>query len=305
MYSSLSAVVAIVAMSRVVVLTCGSLRAATKIHELALDGLLQAPLAVYGEVRTGDFMNRMLGDIAKIDEVLANAIVGLVTMVIRIVQILGVVTFVAPPVLFLLPLLAWPYYMACQYYRWSNRDLRRLMSSSRAPLLTQFGETLHGLEVIRAYRAEEETASVYERAIAINVRAYFGQWAANQWITVVLESIGVLIIGCTAVATAFTTGNQQPGKSSGGSPTSLFGVTLTPGTAGMVLTFTFGLPSTLMWLVRNFTNMETELVAVERVSEMIDLVPEPGSSTSTTTSTSTSTSVVASKHITCTKQQYR
>ena len=62
--------------------------------------------------------------------------------------------------IFLLPLLAWPYYMACQYYRWSNRDLRRLMSSSRAPLLTQFGETLHGLEVIRAYRAEEETASV-------------------------------------------------------------------------------------------------------------------------------------------------
>ena len=118
-------------MARVVVLTCGSLRAATRLHEAALRGILQAPLAVFGHVRTGVFMNRMLGDVAKIDSVLANAIVGLVTMVMQLLQIMGVVTVVAPQVLLLLPILVWPYWIACQYYRTSNRDLRRMMSSSR------------------------------------------------------------------------------------------------------------------------------------------------------------------------------
>ena len=138
-----------------------------------------------------------------------------------------------------------------------------------APLLTQFGETLHGLTVVRAFRAEKITSREYDQALSSNVRAYFGQWIANQWITVVLESIGVLIIGGTAVATAYMTDTNDGKKGAF--------VDLTPGTAGMVLTFTFNLPGTLMWLVRNFTNMETELVAVERLSECIELVPEIGS----------------------------
>ena len=267
-YSTISGIIAFVAMARVVVLTCGSLRAATHLHEAALDGMLGAPLVVFSSVRTGVFINRMLGDVGKIDSVLANAIVGLVSMVMQLVQIMGVVTFVAPPVLMLLPFLAYPYYIAAQYYRWSNRDLRRLMSSSRSPLLTQFGETLHGLIVVRAYHAEELTSSIYEQALSTNVRAYFSQWIANQWITVVLECIGIIIIGGTAIATAFTTGGG------GGRGTNLLGTVLTPGTAGMVLTFTFNLPGTLMWLVRNFTNMETELVAVERLSECIELIKE-------------------------------
>ena len=75
--------------------------------------------------------NFFIGDVAKIDSVLANAIVGLVTMVMQLLQIMGVVTVVAPQVLLLLPILVWPYWIACQYYRTSNRDLRRMMSSSR------------------------------------------------------------------------------------------------------------------------------------------------------------------------------
>ena len=240
----------------------------------SLRGLLRAPLAVFDSVRTSTIMNRMLGDMTKIDEVLSNAIVGLVSMLVQVLSVLTVVGIVSPGVLLLLPIVAPPYYCAAQYYRWSMRDLRRLQSASRAPLINCFSEALDGLPTIRSYGdlAIAMTEREFDNALSSNARAYMASWAANQWITCVLEGIGVLIIGGTAAASAVAQFSGTGARSSGFIGWLLGGGDA--GSTGMALSLTFGLPGAMMWLVRNWTSMETELIAVERLSECIHLEPE-------------------------------
>ena len=265
-YSCISGSSAIIALIRVVILTLGSLRAAVSMHNRALHGIIFSPLSTFGSIKRGVLMNRMLGDVAKIDEVLANAIVGLVTMLVQVLSVLGVIALIVPLVLVLLPILAWPYWIAAQYYRWGMRDLRRIQSSSRAPLLTQFEECLSGLPVIHAFNAQNLAAEQFTHALRENGRAYFSAWAANQWVTCILESIGVLLIGGCAVGLTIL-GEGIKSKSE-------FSAQIPPGKVGMTLSLTFGLPGAMMWLVRNFTSMETELVAVERLADCINLEPE-------------------------------
>ena len=244
-YSLITGSSAIVAFTRVVVLTMGSLRAAVFMHRRALSGIIFAPLSVFGLVRRGVLMNRMLGDIAKIDEVLANAIVGLVTMLVQVLSVFGVIALIVPQVLLLVPVLAWPYWIAAQYYRWGMRDLRRIQSSSRAPLLTHFEESLRGLPTICAYGARPLVCRQFEHALRENGKAYFVAWAANQWVTCIMETIGVLLIGGSAIALTLLgakSGHAYNGTGYSDDYESMFfqhgGVS--PGKVGMTLSLTFG-----------------------------------------------------------------
>ena len=50
--------------------------------------------------------------------------------------------------------LAYAYYAFSTFYMASSRELKRLESISRAPVLTHVSETIDGLETIRALRSE-------------------------------------------------------------------------------------------------------------------------------------------------------
>ena len=46
------------------------------------------------------------------------------------------------------------YHFITAYYRPVARELKRIDSISRSPIYSQFGETLNGLQVIRAFKRQ-------------------------------------------------------------------------------------------------------------------------------------------------------
>ncbi|KAJ3252516.1 hypothetical protein HK103_001417 [Boothiomyces macroporosus] len=124
-------------------------------HDMALEGLLRAPMAFYDRNPIGRIINRMSTDVEALD----NGIVGvfmttiftvasIVSSTVLIVQgswylLIGIVVL---PILFI---------GLFNMYKPANIELKRLTSTGKSPLDSHISETLTGLATIRAYRVEQ------------------------------------------------------------------------------------------------------------------------------------------------------
>jgi ABC-type multidrug transport system fused ATPase/permease subunit len=87
-------------------------------------------------------------------------------------------------------------------------------------------------------------------------QAYYPRMAANRWLAMRLELIGNFSIFAAAV---FAIEASQDTKA---------------GDVGFSLTYAMGVTQVLNWMVRMATELETSIVAVERVDEYTKDIPE-------------------------------
>ena len=237
----------------------GSINGARIMHDKAMKALLCSRITFFDTTPFGVIVNRMLNDIAKIDSNMSRAIVGLAMSILQVFSTIGVVVFVTPFVIIMVIILIWPYYLCGLYYRWSSRELRRLTSTTRSPIITNFSETVDGMDIIRAYHGEDVTFHRFTDAVRRNARAYYMFWVSNQWVSAVLDAMGVFIIFISTGSAVYL---------------HLFQNGVDPALIGFCLTYTLNLPFALMWLIRNLATAETELVAVERIVEYSNIEKE-------------------------------
>lgn len=82
-----------------------------------------------------------------------------------------------------------------------------------------------------------------------NQKANFPSVVSNRWLAVRLETVGNLIIFCASLLAVLGRGN------------------LTPGLVGLSVSYALSVTQTLNWLVRMTSEVETNIVAVERLKE--------------------------------------
>lgn len=76
----------------------------------------------------------------------------------------------------------------------TSRQLKRLESVSRSPIYSHFGETVSGVQAIRAFSQEERFILESERKVDLNQVCHYPSIIANRWISIRLEMMGNLII---------------------------------------------------------------------------------------------------------------
>ncbi|CAG8439209.1 14222_t:CDS:10 [Cetraspora pellucida] len=139
------------------------------------------------------------------------------------------------------------------------RELKRLDSLTRSPIYSHFQETLGGVTTIRAYQQSQRFIIENETRLDENQKAFYPSVSCNRWLAVRLEFIGSLIIfsaSLLAVISAVTTNNIDAGL------------------VGLSLSYALSVTQALNWVVRQFCEIETNIVSVERAKEYIDLPSE-------------------------------
>lgn len=137
------------------------------------------------------------------------------------------------------------------YYVATSRQLKRLESVTRSPIYSHFGETLSGVSTIRAYGLLKRFITESNYRVDHNQRCYYPSLIANRWLAIRLELCGNIIVLFTA----------------------LFGVMSrdsfahSPGIIGLIMTYSLSVTSTLNWTVRMTSELETNIVSVERIDE--------------------------------------
>ncbi|KAJ3337883.1 hypothetical protein HDU93_000383 [Gonapodya sp. JEL0774] len=128
-----------------------------------------------------------------------------------------------------------------------------------SPIYAFFNETLGGLSVIRAFGESQRFIATSDKRIDLNTRAYFPYVSSNRWLGFRLELLGNLLMlaACLSAVTAVS-----------------LHWNITASFVGLAVTFALSLGESLSWLIRECCDVETNIVAVERITEYSEIPNE-------------------------------
>jgi len=172
-----------------------------------------------------------------------------------------VVTAVTPKFLFgLCPIIL--YYIHQQhFFTKTYRELKRLDSVSRSPIYQLLGETLDGVLTIRAFEAEKSLSNRMVGMLDLQQTAYYLTFAAQCWLSVRLEFAGTLIVMCAFLFAVLEHDSRG-------------GDEVFAGLAGLSISFALSVTSSLTWSVRMASDLEANMVAVERIQQYFKIPGE-------------------------------
>ncbi|KAF9945731.1 hypothetical protein BGZ70_003646, partial [Mortierella alpina] len=252
-YATLGLVFALLTVFQSIILQvhCG-IRSARVLHEKMLRSVLRSPMSFFDTVPMGRILNRFSKDQATIDEILPRTFSGYAHNLFGVLSILAVVTFSSPTLVFVIVPFSFLYMLLQKYYLATSRELRRLDSVARSPVFAHFQETIGGISTIRAYRQQDRFIRGNEARLDQSLRAFYPSIASNRWLAFRLECLSsVIIFGAAFLSVVSLARNMS----------------VDPGLVGLSLTYALNVTQTLNWLVRQYTEVETNIVAVERLQE--------------------------------------
>jgi len=235
------------------------LKASHKLHDGLLQGIMRSPMSFFDQTPLGRITNRISKDIYTVDKTLPAAFGSLLSCLFSVLATLVVILIATPWFIIVLIPLSFYYLYEQRFYIHSSREIKRLDSISRSPIYANFGETLDGTSVIRAYEAQPRFIEKNYALLDNNQRAYFIISSANCWLGLRLEFAGTIIIGAAVLLAVL---GKDPSNA-----------TFTA-MAAMAISYSLDTTQSLNWVVRMATEMETQIVAVERIEEYTDLPSE-------------------------------
>ncbi|KAH8267412.1 hypothetical protein KR018_000796 [Drosophila ironensis] len=233
----------------VVIVYLGGFRAATVIHNDLLRVIIRGSVCRFFDITPiGRLLNSFSGDMDVVDEELPATLDSFMTFIFMVLATIVVISMSTPIFLAVIVPIAFLYYFAQRFYVATSRQLMRLESVSRSPIYSHFGETVTGASTIRAYNVGERFIEESDAKVDKNQVCKYPSVIANRWLAIRLEMVGNLII---LFASLFA----------------VLGGQTNPGLVGLSVSYALQVTQTLNWLVRMTSDIETNIVSVERIKE--------------------------------------
>nr|XP_033962957.1 LOW QUALITY PROTEIN: canalicular multispecific organic anion transporter 2 [Pseudochaenichthys georgianus] len=225
------------------------LRAAKLIHCDLLQGVLHAPQGFFESTPTGRLLNRFSKDVDTIDNHIPDNIDIWMRTFWYTSTVLLICSALTPMFLLVIAPLTVFYWWVQRFYVATSRQLKRLESVSRSPIYSHFSETVTGTSVIRAYGRHSAFVLMSDMKVDENQKCYYPGIVSNRWLGVRIEFIGNCIVLFAALFAVI-------GKEN-----------LNPGLVGLSVSYALQVTMSLNWMVRMTSDLESNIVAVERVKE--------------------------------------
>ncbi|KAF8586432.1 metal resistance protein YCF1 [Ramaria rubella] len=235
-----------------------TLRSARLLHNSMLLAVMRAPMSFFEQTPTGRILNLFSRDTYVVDQILAPVIGGFFRTTASIGGILIVISVSFPSFLIAVPILGYFYFRIMMYYLATGRELKRLDATSRSPIFSSFSETLAGVSTIRAFGQQQIFISENQRRIDRNQMCFLPAISVNRWLAVRLEVLGsslILVAALMACSALVTRGVDA-------------------GLVGLVLSYGLSTTGSLNWFVRSASEVEQNIVSVERILHQTDVTPE-------------------------------
>ncbi|CAG7833092.1 unnamed protein product [Allacma fusca] len=255
-YGALGAMQAFFSFTGTLVMALGTLKSSALFHSDMLNRILRSPMSFFDTTPVGRIVNRFAKDVDVADNTLPLMIRLWLNSFYQVLATLVVISYSTPIFITVVIPIGLLYYIVQRMFVASTRQLKRMESVSRSPIYSHFGETITGASTIRAYGQNERFIMDSETKVDHNQVAYFPSVVANRWLQVRLESVGNLVI---LFAAFFAVMGRE---------------TLDPGTVGLSVSYALQITIALNMLVRWTSEVETNIVAIERLQEYREAIQE-------------------------------
>ncbi|XP_053193733.1 multidrug resistance-associated protein 1 [Scomber japonicus] len=237
-------------------MSIGGILASRYLHQSMLYDVLRSPMSFFEQTPSGNLVNRFAKEMDTIDSVIPSIIKMFMGSMFNVMGSCVIILIATPLVTIIIPFLGLLYFFVQRFYVASSRQLKRLESVSRSPIYTHFNETLLGTSVIRAFGEQARFIRESDQRVDHNQKAYYPSIVANRWLAVRLEFVGSCIVSFAALFAVIARES------------------LSPGIVGLSVSYALQLTASLTWLVRMSSDVETNIVAVEKVKEYSDTKKE-------------------------------
>ncbi|XP_024914255.1 multidrug resistance-associated protein 1 [Cynoglossus semilaevis] len=234
---------------------CGII-ASRQLHLDLLINVLRSPMSFFECTPSGNLLNRFAKEIDAIDCMVPDGLKMMLSYVFKLMEVCIIVLMATPFAAVIILPLAVLYACVQSFYVATSCQLRRLEAVSRSPIYTHFNETVQGTSVIRAFGEQSRFILQADKRVDFNQTAYFPRFVATRWLAVNLEFVGNCVVLAAAILSVM-------GRN-----------TLSPGIVGLAVSHSLQVTGILSWIVRSWTDVENNIVSVERVSEYADTAKE-------------------------------
>ncbi|CAM9538697.1 unnamed protein product [Bubo scandiacus] len=229
----------------------GGVLASHKLFLQLLRNVARSPMVFFEQTPIGNLLNRFSREMDAIDSVIPDKLKSLLGFLFNLLEIYLVIIVATPRAAMAIVPLTVLYAVFQHFYVITSCQLRRTEAASRSPIYSHISETFQGSSVIRAYKDQERFILKSNFLVDENQRICFPGAVADRWLATNLEFLGNGIVLFAALFAAM-------GRTH-----------LSPGTAGFSISYALQITGVLNWMVRSWTEIENNIVSVERVREYL------------------------------------
>uniref|UniRef100_W5MJY3 ABC-type glutathione-S-conjugate transporter n=1 Tax=Lepisosteus oculatus TaxID=7918 RepID=W5MJY3_LEPOC len=239
-----------------VAISVGGIIASRHLHQELLHNVLRSTMSFFERTPSGNLLNRFSKEIDAIDCMIPDGLKMMLGYLFKLLEVCIIVLLAMPFAAVVILPLALFYCFIQSFYVATSCQLRRLESVSRSPIYTHFNETVQGVSVIRAFREQPRFILQANHRVDYNQTSYFPRFVATRWLAVNLEFLGNALVLAAAILSVIGKG------------------TLSPGIVGLAVSHSLQVTGILSWIVRSWTDVENNIVSVERVKEYVETAKE-------------------------------
>ncbi|CAI8603785.1 unnamed protein product [Vicia faba] len=261
LFISVYAIISVVSVLMIVLrsysVTVFGLKTAQIFFKQILNSILHAPMSFYDTTPSGRILSRASTDQTNVDIFIPLFINFVVAMYITVVSIIIVTCQNSWPTAFLLIPLVWLNLWYRGYFLSTSRELTRLDSITKAPVIVHFSESISGVMTVRAFRKQKEFSLENIRRVNSNLRMDFHNFSSNAWLGFRLELLGSLIFCMSALFMIILPSNI-----------------IKPENVGLSLSYGLSLNSVMFWAIYMSCFIENKMVSVERIKQFSNIPSE-------------------------------
>ncbi|KAI3749264.1 hypothetical protein L2E82_19871 [Cichorium intybus] len=256
-YTAIAGLSFILVFGRVISSTILGLKTSQSFFKQILYSILHAPMSFFDTTPSGRILSRASSDQTNIDVFLPFMMSLTLAMYITVISIIIITCQYAWPTVFLLVPLGWLNFWYRGYYLSTSREITRLDSITKAPVIHHFSESISGVMTIRCFRKQDRFVQENVDRVNGNLRMDFHNNGSNGWLGFRLEFIGSLFLCVSTVFMIIL-------------PSSI----VKPENVGLSLSYGLSLNGVLFWALYMSCFVENRMVSVERIKQFTNIPSE-------------------------------
>eukprot|EP01017_Pseudomicrothorax_dubius_P035126 TRINITY_DN4883_c0_g1_i2.p1 TRINITY_DN4883_c0_g1~~TRINITY_DN4883_c0_g1_i2.p1 ORF type:complete len:1425 (+),score=392.81 TRINITY_DN4883_c0_g1_i2:120-4394(+) len=257
-YGCLSLFAGMMSFAKGVVFRSFTITAALNLHRKLIHALMKTPISWYDVTPSGRIVNRCTKDQDDVDSNLPFTIQIAFASILQVIFVIIMISAITPLFLIMAFFLFTYYISVIGYYLKTAREIKRVCSILKAPLLTHIGETYNGLYILRSAGKLELIYKEYQTKADSEHRSRVNQDYTNRWISLRTDFFGAVVVGGAAF---FGVLSRQ------------FDYSRDQANIGLSLTWALSIIGSLSFTIRNVADTEVQMNSVQRILEFIESNP--------------------------------
>ncbi|KAG6499452.1 hypothetical protein ZIOFF_039240 [Zingiber officinale] len=227
---------------RAVLVATFGLAASQKLFLRMLRTVFRAPMSFFDTTPAGRILNRVSVDQTVMDLDIPFRLGGFAATTIQLLGIVGVMSKVTWQVLLLFVPMAIVCLWMQKYYMASSRELVRILSIQKSPVIHLFGESIAGAAIIRGFCQEKRFMKRNLYLLDSFARPFFCSIAAIEWLCLRMELLSTFVF-------AFCM-------------------------AGLAVTYGLNMNARLSRWILSFCKLENKIISIERIHQYCQIPSE-------------------------------